>query len=140
MHSSKLHGRLIDSAAAVLLVIVALTGKLAFLTLSKKELQGTGGAVALLQGRAGGTQLDRELVHLVSERKQLATKYAQVTAAQRERVRVAQEEKALLATEHRELAHLQQVKKEIAHKEETGKKFSEKSYTWGLYIVKILGR
>ena len=114
------------SAAAVLLVIVALTGKLAVITLSKKELQGTSGAVALLQGRAGGTQLDRELVHLVSERKQLATKYAQVTAAQRERSQVAREKKALLATEHRELAHLQQVKMEIAHKEETGKKFFEK--------------
>ena len=135
-----LRGRSGASAAALLLVIVALTGKLAFLTLSKKELQGTGGAVALLQGRAGGTELDRELVHLVFERNQLATKYAQVTAAQRERAHEAREEKALLATEHRELAHLQRVKMEIAHKEETGKKFSEKSSTWGLYMVNILWR
>lgn len=122
----------------MLLVIVALTGKLAFLTLSKKELQGTGGAVALLQGRAGGKELDRELAHLVTERKQLATKYAQVTAAQRERAHVAREKKALLATEHRELAHLQQVKKEIALKEETGKRFSEKSNTRGLCIVNCI--
>jgi hypothetical protein len=37
------------SSAAVLLVILALTGKLAFLTLSKKQLQSTNAAVSLLQ-------------------------------------------------------------------------------------------
>jgi len=113
-----LRGRSGASSAAVLLVIVALTGKLAFLTLSKKELQGTSGAVALLQGGGGGgKELDAELAHLLTEREQLASKYSQVTAAERERAQAARAKTARLASEHRELAHLQQVRKEVAHRE-----------------------
>jgi len=47
-----LRGRSGVSSAAVLLVIVALTGKLAFLTLSKTQLQSADGALSLLQVRA----------------------------------------------------------------------------------------
>ena len=50
-----IRGRSGLSSAAVLLVIVALTGKLAFLTLSKKQLQSTNGAISLLQVSCGAS-------------------------------------------------------------------------------------
>jgi len=104
-------------AAAVLLVIVALTGKLAFLTLSKKQLHGTAGAVSLLQvGQS--SSLDRELASLVKERGQLAAKYAEVTAAQKEHAQQVREEKELFAKEHRELGQLAHIKREMAKQQE----------------------
>lgn len=102
------------SSAAVLLVLVALTGKLAFLTLSKKQLQSTNGAVALLQA-GGSTSLESELAHLMTERTQLAKRYAAVSAAQAKREQVARERKALLARDHQELASLLHVKAELGH-------------------------
>ena len=47
------------SSAAVLLVIVALTGKLAFLTLSKTQLQSADGALSLLQVRERAVRAER---------------------------------------------------------------------------------
>lgn len=104
------------SSAAVLLVILALTGKLAFLTLSKKQLQSTNAAVSLLQvGQSA--PLDHELAHLIKERALLANKYARVTAVQNERAQIAREKKALLAKEHHELAALKHVKQEISQQQ-----------------------
>lgn len=112
-----LRGRSGLPAAAVLLVILALTGKLAFLTLSKKQLQGTAGAVSLMQvGQS--SSLDRELASLVQERGQLAAKYAEVTAAQREKTQQVREEKELFVKEHRELGQLAHIKREMAKEQE----------------------
>jgi len=109
------------SSAAVLLVLVALTGKLAFVTLSKKQLQSTNGAVALLQA-GGSTSLDRELSQLMKERTQLAHRYEVVSAAEHKREKAARHQKALLAHEHQELARLQHLKAEMGHKKLNGAK------------------
>ena len=100
-------GRGSTAVLAPLLVLLAVTGKLAFLTLPKQELA-DGGAVALLQA-AQRAPLDGELAHLLAERRTLAHEFADVTAAERRRQAAAQEKRALHARELRELDALRGV-------------------------------
>ena len=100
-------GRGSTAVLAPLLVLLAVTGKLAFLTLPKQELA-DGGAVALLQA-AQRAPLDGELAHLLAERRRLAHEFADVTAAERRRQAAAQEKRALHAREERELGALRGV-------------------------------
>lgn len=63
------------------------------------------------------SSLDRELAHLIKERGQLASKYAKVTAVQKEHAQEVREEKELFAKEHRELEQLAHIKSAMAQEQ-----------------------
>lgn len=85
---------------SLLLVLLAVTGKFAFLTLSKQP-----NPDVLLQA-GHGTKLERELSHLEHERAELAHKYAMVTEEEEKRAARAREKHALFAKGQEHILHL----------------------------------